>query len=308
MRHMKASTVVVKIGGRTLSASGVLDRLVSDVAGIVGTEQAYRIIIVHGGGAEVTALAERLGIVSEFADGIRMTGAEEMDAVDMVLSGLVNKRVARRFQAAGVDAVGISGSDGGTLIGEPVLRPDGRESRTARPSAGGPALLRHLLDGGYLAVVASTVMDEGGRGLNLNADDAALEIAKMLEADALLFLSDVPGVLRAAGTEHGRAAGTEHGRAAGTEHGRGGSAGEAGTEAGAEERAESGATVIHDLPASAVEAEIEAETISGGMIPKTRSSVGALHAGVGTVIIGPYTEDGSLQALLAGRRGTRIHL
>jgi acetylglutamate kinase len=284
---MKASTVVVKIGGRTLSASGVLDRLVSDVAGIVGTEQAYRIIIVHGGGAEVTALAERLGIVSEFADGIRMTGAEEMDAVDMVLSGLVNKRVARRFQAAGVDAVGISGSDGGTLIGEPVLRPDGRESRTARPSAGGSALLRHLLDGGYLAVVASTVMDEGGRGLNLNADDAALEIAKMLEADALLFLSDVPGVLRAAGTEHGRAAGTE---------------------AGAEERAESGATVIHDLPASAVEAEIEAETISGGMIPKTRSSVGALHAGVGTVIIGPYTEDGSLEALLAGRRGTRIHL
>jgi acetylglutamate kinase len=218
---------------------------------------------VHGGGAEVTALAERLGISSEFADGVRMTGEKEMDVVDMVLAGLINKRIARRFQAAGVKAAGICASDGGLLRGTPVLRPDGSPSRTGRVVARDGAFLEHLLTGSYLAVVASTFTDGDGGGLNLNADDAALEIATMLSAEALLFLSDVPGILR-------------------------------GTEA------------IDRLRPAEVEEEIAAGVISGGMIPKVRSSVAALHAGVGTVIIGSYTEDASLNRILAGHSGTRI--
>jgi acetylglutamate kinase len=256
---MTARTIVVKIGGRTLSSPGVLERLVEDVAGLGN----HRIALVHGGGGEVTALAERLGIASEFADGVRMTGEQEMDVVDMVLAGLVNKRIARRFQRGGIPAAGICASDGGLLTGIPIRRPDGRPSRTGRVAGRDPDLLHHLLDGGYLAVIASTFADEGGSGLNLNADDAALEIATMLEADDLVFLSDVPGILR--GTE-----------------------------------------VIPWLRTAEVEGEIEAGVIAGGMIPKVRSSVGALHAGVGTVIIGTYTESSSLEELLAGHSGTRI--
>ncbi len=279
---MNSHTIVVKIGGRTLSSPGVLEHLVADIAAL----EDYRIVLVHGGGAEVTAYAGRLGITSEFADGVRMTGEEEMEVVDMVLAGLLNKRVARRFQVAGVPSVGICASDGGLLTGTPVLRPDGNPSRTGRVASRNPAFLEHLLTGGYLAVVASTFSDGDGGGLNLNADDAALEIATMLTTDALLFLSDVPGILRRRGTED------EPGTAGpGTEVGPG---------------TEDAPGLIRRLTPTEVEAEIGTGTISGGMIPKVRSSVAALHAGVGTVIIGSYTEDASLKHILAGNSGTRI--
>lgn len=273
---MNSHTIVVKIGGRTLSSPGVLEHLVADIAAL----EDYRIVLVHGGGAEVTSYAGRLGITSEFADGVRMTGEEEMEVVDMVLAGLVNKRVARRFQTAGVPSAGICASDGGLLTGTPVVRPDGSPSRTGRVVARNPAFLEHVLDGGYLAVVASTFSDGDGGGLNLNADDAALEIATVLAADALLFLSDVPGILRRRGTE-------DAGGAPGT-----------GTEVAPE--------LIRRLTPTEVEAEIGTGTITGGMIPKVRSSVAALHAGVGIVIIGSYTEDASLEHILAGNSGTRI--
>ena len=273
---MNSHTIIVKIGGRTLSSPGVLEHLVADIAAL----ENYRIVLVHGGGAEVTDYAERLGITSEFADGVRMTGEEEMDVVDMVLAGLVNKRVARRFQKAGVRCAGICASDGGLLTGTPVLRPDGSASRTGRVVSRDPALLEHVLDAGYLAVVASTFTDGDGGGLNLNADDAALELATVLAADALVFLSDVPGILRGRGTEH---ASNEGGP-------------------GTEDELE----LISRLTPTEVETEIGTGTISGGMIPKVRSSVAALHAGVGIVIIGSYTEDASLEHILAGNSGTRI--
>ena len=273
---MNSHTIVIKIGGRTLSSPGVLEHLVAEIAAL----EDYRIVLVHGGGAEVTAYAGRLGITSEFADGVRMTGEEEMEVVDMVLAGLVNKRVARRFQAADVPSAGICASDGGMLTGTPVLRPDGTPSRTGRVASRNPAFLEHLLAGGYLAVVASTFTDGDGGGLNLNADDAALEIATMLSADTLLFLSDVPGILRRRGTED----------ASNT------------VGPGTEDAPE----LIRRLTPTEVEAEIGTGTISGGMIPKVRSSVAALHAGVGIVIIGSYTEDASLKHILAGNSGTRI--
>lgn len=260
---MSAAPIVIKIGGRTLSSPGVVEHLVSDIS----SRSDRRIVLVHGGGAAVTSLAGRLGISSEFADGVRMTGKEEMEVVDMVLAGLLNKRIARRFQAAGVPAVGLCASDGGLLTGAPVTRPDGSPSRTGRVVARAPAVLEHLLEAGYLTVLASTFMDEAGTGLNLNADDAAFEIATMLRARALLFLSDVPGILRGAGA----------------------------TEA-----------PIPVLTPPEVEQEIAAGVIGGGMIPKVRSSVGALHAGVGIVIIGAYTEASSLDELMSGRSGTRI--
>lgn len=260
---MSGAPIVIKIGGRTLSSPGVLEHLVADIS----ARPDRSIVLVHGGGAAVTSLAGRLGITSEFADGVRMTGEEEMEVVDMVLAGLLNKRIARRFQAAGVPAVGLCASDGGLLTGAPVTRPDGSPSRTGRVVARTPAVLEHLLQAGYLTVVASTFMDEAGGGLNLNADDAALEIATMLSARALVFLSDVPGILRGAGRTDAR---------------------------------------IPVLTPAEVEEEIDAGVIAGGMIPKVRSSVAALHAGVGTVIIGAYTEASSLDDVMSGHSGTRI--
>ncbi|MFP4010841.1 MAG: acetylglutamate kinase [Spirochaetaceae bacterium] len=287
---MSSETIVVKVGGRTLSAAGVLEHLAEDI-GSIRKAGRINVVLVHGGGAEVTRLAERLGIRSEFADGIRMTGDEEMDVVDMVLAGLVNKRVARSLQAAGVRAVGICGSDAGMLIGEPVERPDGTPSRTGRILRSDRELLDCLLTQGCVAVVASTIMDTHGTGLNVNADDVALELAKVVSARALVFLSDVPGVLR--GTEVKGEEPHENEENA-TIPEPGGPSG--GTPGG----------IIGRMTPTEAEEAIARGIIREGMIPKVRSSVGALHAGVGTVIIGAYTKGTSLQHMLAGDGGTRI--
>jgi acetylglutamate kinase len=147
-------------------------------------------LLVHGGGAEVSRLTRRLGLEPRFRDGVRITSAEEMDVVDMVLSGLVNKRIVRTMRAMGINAVGLSGADGGIFsaisIAERTGEVDGSDARLART----------LLSEGYLPVLCSTTMDRDGYGLNVNADPAALSVACALEADSLVYLSDIPGVMK----------------------------------------------------------------------------------------------------------------
>jgi acetylglutamate kinase len=116
-----------------------------------------------------------------------------MDIVDMVLAGKVNKQLVRLCRTCGLDAVGISGSDGGSCVGTAV---GGGDSRTGELSGVRRRLLDTLLEGGFLPVIAPTSMDSGGRGLNINADSVAFGIARELPASALVFLSDIPGVLR----------------------------------------------------------------------------------------------------------------
>jgi acetylglutamate kinase len=182
-------TIVVKIGGRAAEKQQDLQALAREMASLA---PGHRFLLVHGGGAEVTAVSKRLGIEAVFENGVRQTSAEEMDIVDMVLAGSVNKRLVRLLRACGLDAVGLGGPDGGTFSGR-ALSPS---TRTAEVDRIDSRLLETLLDAGYLPVISSVSMDADGRGLNINADSVAFALAAHLAADAMVFLSDIPGVLR----------------------------------------------------------------------------------------------------------------
>ena len=183
---MTKQNVVLKIGGRSLESDGDLV-LAAELKSIHAP-----VVIVHGGGAEVTAWCERLGVAPRFLDGLRVTDAPTLEVAAAVLAGLANKRLVARLRAAGLDAVGLSALDGGTVEAGP-------HARTATLGAVGtvravhPALLETLLDQGRLPVIAS-ICDCDGMLLNVNADDLAAALAGALHARALVLLSDSPGL------------------------------------------------------------------------------------------------------------------
>lgn len=189
----QGSIVLVKIGGSTLGAQ---DTAIADVAAL--RKEGRRPIVVHGGGAMISDWMGRLGVQSEFVDGLRVTDAASVEVVAAVLAGAVNKRLVQELSAAGATASGISGADGGLLEGR-VDRPElGRVASSLRVD---PAPLTRLLDDGCVPVVAPLALDgaEERNLLNVNADTAAGAIAAAVGADWLVFLTDVDGVLDASG-------------------------------------------------------------------------------------------------------------
>ena len=191
--------IVVKLGGAAGDDAAVLAALTAEIALLVAG--GAQVVLVHGGGGEVSALTRRVGLQPQFAAGVRVTSAAEMPYVDMVLCGAVNKRLVRACAAAGLRPVGLSGADGPIFTGVRLAdRPGERifaASHTARVAAVDTRLLRLLLDAGYLPVLAPTSLEPPARPVNINADAVALRIAPALAADRLVFLSDVPGVLKA---------------------------------------------------------------------------------------------------------------
>ncbi len=185
------NATVIKIGGDLASKQDLLADLAGDVRRL--QNRSHHCLLVHGGGAELSRLMRVAGIEPVFKDGIRQTSAEEMDYVDMVLSGSVNKRIVRLFQYEGLSAVGLSGSDGASFTGESI----GPGSHTGEVAEVDPGLLDLLLEKGYFPVVSSTSMDPIERvGLNINADSVAFRLAERMRARNLIFLSDVPGILK----------------------------------------------------------------------------------------------------------------
>jgi acetylglutamate kinase len=191
-RGKKPEVVVIKIGGRMANNAALLEDFAHELAAL---GRGRRFVVVHGGGKEVSELSEKLlGKPAVFINGVRQTSPEEMEIVEMVLSGKVNKRLVRLFQANNIKVVGLSGADGPIFQGE-VLSSD-PPTRTGRVAFARRALIQLLFNDGYVPVVSSTTMDAHGEGVNINADEAALELAKALKAHILLFLSDIPGVLK----------------------------------------------------------------------------------------------------------------
>jgi acetylglutamate kinase len=188
-----ARLVLVKIGGKTVEDQAALSNLAQEIRALTG-ECSF--ILVHGGGVEVTSLSKKLGITSVFVNGLRQTTEEEMDIVDMVLAGKVNKQLVRLLRAHGLDAVGLSGCDGGILTGKSVgALPDGSRSRTGDIVQVDDRLVSFLIERKFLPVISPPSMDEDGLSLNLNADTAAFAIAARLRCWALVFLSDIPGII-----------------------------------------------------------------------------------------------------------------
>ena len=183
---------VVKIGGRAQS-DPKLPRLLANAA--LGGDA---LVIVHGGGDEVSALQRQMGSEPTFIGGRRVTTEADMDVVRMVLSGSINKRLVRQLIDEGVDAVGISGEDGSLLPAR--LLDNGVLGAVGEPMGANIRPIEALLDAGFVPVISPLGRNaETGQGLNVNGDDAAAAIAGALRADELLLLADVPGVLDTSG-------------------------------------------------------------------------------------------------------------
>lgn len=184
---------VVKLGGSTLSNGEWLASFAAAVAAAPS-----ELLIVHGGGPDVTELSARLGLETRWADGRRVTTPEALEVVVMVLSGRTNKRLVRELAAAGVDAFGLSGEDGGLLRGRVIE--GGRLGRVGQVDRVRVEILDRLLAEGHVPVISPITRADDGEALNVNADDAASAIATGVGAAELLFVTNVPGVLLPDGT------------------------------------------------------------------------------------------------------------
>ena len=179
---------VVKLGGNEL------DRPEWLAACADALKPLEPVVVVHGGGRAVTALSRRLGLPVEKRDGLRVTTPEVAEVVEMVLAGPANRAVVAALRAVGLDAIGLSGVDGGLLTAEPSPAGLGHVGEITAVRA---SLLESLLLAGLTPVVAPVAPVAGVNGvpLNVNADHAAAAIAAALRAKELLYVSDVPGVV-----------------------------------------------------------------------------------------------------------------
>ena len=185
--------VVVKYGGSAMSNEDLQKNVIKDVVllKLVG----FKPIIVHGGGKEISKWVEKVGMEARFVNGLRVTDADTMEIAEMVLNK-VNKRLVTMVEELGVQAVGVSGKDGGLLKVEKKYA-DGEDiGFVGNITAVNPKVLYDMLEKDFLPIVAPIGLDDNFQTYNINADDAACAIAKAVGAEKLAFLTDIEGLYR----------------------------------------------------------------------------------------------------------------
>ena len=244
IRRFYDKTVVIKYGGAALVNSDIKDTVMQDIAlmKLVGMHP----VIVHGGGPEINHFLKKMDIKSEFVNGLRVTDKETMEIVEMVLSGKVNKSIVAEIESQGVKAVGISGKDGGILNAGKINKNGVDYGNVGEVKNVDPALIKTLIRDGFIPVIAPVGKDENGNTYNINADYAAVAIAAALNAEKLVFLTDIEGVLRDINDPE---------------------------------------SIMSFIKADNVPGLIENGTISGGMIPKIECCMAAVEKGVKNVHI-----------------------
>jgi acetylglutamate kinase len=181
--------LLVKLGGTLLDADATRERLAAQIAALA---REVRLVVVHGGGKQMTRFLMERGVESQFVNGLRVTTPAVLDAVIKVVAGSVNRQLVATLNRAGAQAVGISGIDACLVEAEQMDAALGSVGRVTRAN---PALLETLLGGGFLPVVACVAGDREGRLYNVNADQMAVACAAAFGADQLIFLTDVEGVM-----------------------------------------------------------------------------------------------------------------
>ena len=251
MRRFSGQCFVIKYGGHAMGDSSLAADFARDI--VLLKQVGIDPIIVHGGGPQIGAMLERLKIKSEFIDGLRVTDAETVEIVEMVLSGSINKQIVSAINAAGGRAIGLSGKDG-NLMSVRKLRRTQRETDSniekildlgfvGDPSHVASDLLESLTKADIIPVIAPIGVGEDGATYNVNADTAAGAVASAVGAARLLMLTDVPGVLDKTGE------------------------------------------LIADIGVEQARALIADGTISGGMIPKVETCIEAVENNVEAAVI-----------------------
>jgi acetylglutamate kinase len=191
MQDHRGKVIVIKVGGAVMNSADLSRSFAGDISLL--QHAGINPVVVHGGGPQMTELSERLGLASSFVDGIRVTDRDTLDVATMVLAGKVNTELVASLVAGDVPAVGLSGVDGGLALARKQAEPDlGYVGEVVRVNT---QVLRTLMGNGFVPVVASIAADDGGHPFNVNADVMAAELAIGLEAQKLVYLNDVPGVI-----------------------------------------------------------------------------------------------------------------
>ncbi len=235
--------IVVKYGGSAMTDVELQKKVIADVTllKLVG----FKPIIVHGGGKEISRWVDKVGKTPEFVNGLRVTDAETMEIAEMVL-GKVNKSLVSMVQELGVKAVGISGKDGGLLKVDKKYS-DGKDiGFVGDIKSVDTKILFDLLEKDFLPIVAPIGLDDNFQSYNINADDAACEIAKAVGAEKLAFLTDIEGLYRDINDK---------------------------------------SSFISRISASQARELIDSGIIGGGMLPKLNNCTSAIESGVSRVHI-----------------------
>lgn len=183
--------VVAKYGGNAMTDPQLKKSVMQDILllQLVGV----KVILVHGGGPEISAMLKKLSIESHFENGLRVTDDDTMEVVQMVLAGKVNKSLAADLSALGGKAVGLCGIDGGLIK---VHQKSEKLGHVGEIDEINTKILDDLLDGGFIPVISSIGIDDDGNPYNINADTAAAKIAAALHAESMVVMSNINGVLR----------------------------------------------------------------------------------------------------------------
>jgi acetylglutamate kinase len=237
-RH-RGATVVIKYGGAAMTSPDIRLMVLKDVVllRLVGLNP----ILVHGGGPEINAMVDRMGMKTVKVQGYRVTDAETMEIVEMVLSGRTNKSIVQDINSFGGNAIGLSGKDGHLLRVKKYMPGGADIGFVGEVSEVKPQVIRDLVEAGYLPVITPIGVDEQGQSYNINADTAAAAIAGALHADKFIMLTDVSGVLL---------------------------------------DLQNPDSLISSLTVSDAQTLIETGQISGGMIPKITACLDAISLGV----------------------------
>ncbi|MEL6619569.1 MAG: acetylglutamate kinase [Pseudomonadota bacterium] len=194
MQRYAGATVVIKLGGHAMGSDEAMASFANDV--VLMRQVGVNPVIVHGGGPMINQMLERLNIQSDFVNGKRVTDTAVMEVVEMVLSGVVNKRIVQAINRAGGKAVGLSGKDANLITCDQT---DPALGLVGTPAQLDPTILSTLFDRSMIPVIAPLGAGRGGETFNINGDTAAGAVAGALKADRLLLLTDVSGVKNAAG-------------------------------------------------------------------------------------------------------------
>jgi len=194
LQRYDGATVVIKFGGHAMGSDEAMETFARDI--VLMQQVGVNPVIVHGGGPMINKMLERLNIKSKFFDGKRVTDTATMEVVEMVLSGLVNKRIVQAINAQGGRAVGLSGKDANLITCDPA---DPKLGLVGIPRDIDPTLLNKLFEADMIPVIAPLGAGDNGETFNINGDTVAGSIAANLKADRLLLLTDVSGVKNAKG-------------------------------------------------------------------------------------------------------------
>ena len=244
IQNLAGRTVVIKYGGNAMTSPELKQHVMEDVTLLryIGV----RPVLVHGGGPDISGMLKRLEIPSQFVDGLRVTDRETMEVAQMVLVGRTNKEIVSRLQQQGAPAIGVSGIDGQLIRCRPLRRVKDGEALdlgfVGEITAIDRGMIERLTER-WIPVIAPIGVDEQGQSYNINADTVAAEVAAALEAEKLILLTDVEGVMR--------------------------------------ERADGTREILHWMVEREARQMIADGTISGGMIPKVEACIDAIARGVG---------------------------